>query len=69
MGSRLSCAWLERWKDSPKILRQGAENKGIWDCLELVYGLHVNLAKYRRVRGTSHQPASMGSCLTIIQMW
>ena len=46
-------------------LTQATKNKGIWDCLEFVYGLQVTSAKSQSVRGASHQPASMGSCLTI----
>ena len=68
MGSRLFCVTGEMERLSLD-LTQAAKNKGIWDCLEFVYGLRVTLAKSRSVRGASHQPTSMGSCLTISQMW
>ena len=50
-------------------LTQTAKNKGIWDRLEFVYGFRVTSAKSRSVKGASQQPVSMGSCLTISQMW
>ena len=50
-------------------LTQATKSKGIWDCLEFVYGLRITLAKSRSLKGASHQSASMGSCLTISQMW
>ena len=68
MGSRLSCVAGEIERLSLDLM-QAAKNEGIWDCLEFVYGLRVTLAKFRSVRGASHQPAVMGSCLTISQMW
>ena len=64
MGSRLSCVAREMERLSLD-LTQAAKNKGIWDCLEFAYGLRVTSAKSRNVKGASHQPASMGSCLTI----
>ena len=68
MGSRLSCIAreMERLSLDPT---QAAKNKGIWDCLEFMYNLQVTSAKSQSMRGASHQPASMGSCLTISQMW
>ena len=68
MGSRSSCMVGEMERLSLDLM-QAAENRGIWNCLEFVYGLRVTSAKSRSVRGASHQPASMGSCLTISQMW
>ena len=62
MCSRLSCVAGE----SEQGLSEAAKNKGIWDCLEFVHGLRVILAKSRSVRGAHHQPASMGSCLTLL---
>ena len=68
MGSRLFCVAGEMERISLDFT-QAAKNKGIWDCLEFVYGLRVTSAISRSVRGASHKPASMGSCLTISQMW
>ena len=62
MCSRLSCVAGELEQG----LSEAAKNKGIWDCLEFVHGLRVILAKSRSVRGAHHQPASMGSCLTLL---
>ena len=50
-------------------LKQAAKNKEIGDCLEFVYSLRFTSTKSRSVRGASHQPVSMGNCLTISQMW
>ena len=61
-------AWPEMER-LPLDLLQAAKNKGIWDCLEFLYGLQVTSAKCQSMRGASHQPVSMGSCLTISQMW
>ena len=68
IDSRLSCMAGEMERLSLDLM-QAAKNKGIWDCLQFVYGLRVTLAKSRIMRGASHLPASMGSCLTISQMW
>ena len=60
MGSRLS--WVARETERLSLdLTQAAKNKGIWDCLEFVYGLRVALAKSRSMTGASHQQASRGS--------
>ena len=67
MGSRLSYVAGDMERLSLD-LTHAAKNKGIWDCLEFVYGLRVTSAKSRSVRGASNQSASMG-CLTISQMW
>ena len=64
MGSRLFCVAGEMERISLD-LTQAAKNKGIWDCLEFVYGLRFTLVKSRSVRGASYQPASMGSCLLV----
>ena len=60
MRSRLSCV-AEEMEGISLDLTQAAENKGIWDCLEFVYGLRATSAISRSVRGASHQPASMGA--------
>ena len=68
MGSRLFCVAGEV-ETLSLDLKLGAKNEGIWDYLEFVYGLRVTSAKSRSLRGASHQPASMGSYLTISHMW
>ena len=42
MGSRLSCVTGEMERLSLD-LAQAAKNKGIWDCLEFVYGGYVKI--------------------------
>ena len=64
MGSRLSCVVGEMERLSLD-LTQAAKNEEILDCLEFVYGLRVASAKSRSVRGASHQPVSMESCLLV----
>ena len=44
MGSRLSCVAREMERLYLDVM-QAAKSKGIWDCLEFVYGLWVTLAK------------------------
>ena len=68
MVSRLSCVAGEVEILSLDLM-QAAKSKGIWDCLEFVYGLRVPPAKSRSVKGASYQPASVVSYLTISQMW